>query len=110
MTDKFIPGQTYKDREGREYVFVGYAPHALETVRAVFTIGQHLTGRYEDGKSSFREHDIVQTKDVWVNVYRCPLNTTGVRCSVATYSSEGEAARYAHDGGYLSPQKITVTI
>lgn len=111
MTDKFIPGQTYKDREGREYIFVGYAPNAHVMDRAVFTRGSYLASRCEDGKAHYREFDIVRTKDVWVNVYATAEVTTGVTCSFKTYASEEEAAAWGRNrNNYLFSQKITVTI
>lgn len=108
MTNKFIPGRMYKDREGREYMFVGYAPNATPVNQAVFTHGKQVVMRDLQGKATHSVFDILATKDVWVNVY---LLHDRIKTSSETYNSEQEAREQcAACLRYLGPHKITVEV
>ena len=85
---KFVPGNTYKDRTGKEYRFVIYAKEAAPQWRAVFlTSSGNVTCRCVDGSvniSGWRwSEDILPNKRTrTINVYR--NNTTGSLAAVAS--------------------------
>ena len=75
---KFVPGNTYKDRTGKEYRFVIYAKEAAPQWRAVFlTSSGNVTCRRVDGSVNISgsrwSEDILPTKEMRaVSVYKTP--------------------------------------